>query len=247
MGEIFGKKEFVIANDGTIIRGDPKGNKRWLITLVILISVVAIGVVVYMTSNGWDHSTSYYESDELHDTVPVETIEEVYPESEENIPDGYVDLGLPSGTLCKIQNENRYYDYDKAVSTFGCQLPTNKQWMELVKSCEWTWGNNGESNGYVVKGTNNNSIFLPVENLLVEGWIPDDEIPDYEYKKDNMECCENDDMGDSKYCGSYISSDIEDYAPWIFYFDDDVIVGNYDPVEYCGVWHSVRLVYNKRM
>ena len=40
-------------------------------------------------------------------------------------PAGYVDLGLPSGTLWKDKNEEGgFYTYDQAVSKFGNKLPT---------------------------------------------------------------------------------------------------------------------------
>ena len=70
----------------------------------------------------------------------------------------YVDLGLPSGTLWKSKNEKgTYYTYEEAISQFGDKLPTRDQFAELQAFCTWTW--NGK--GYVVKGDNGNSIFLP--------------------------------------------------------------------------------------
>lgn len=70
----------------------------------------------------------------------------------------YVDLGLPSGTLWKTQNEEGHYDYDGAVRRFGRHLPTKEQMEELLKQCRWTW--TGE--GYRVVGPNGKSITLPV-------------------------------------------------------------------------------------
>jgi hypothetical protein len=75
-----------------------------------------------------------------------------------NVPDGYVDLGLPSGTLWKDQNEVGFYTYDQAVPMFGSSLPTKEQWEELIDACRWTW--NGK--GYKVEGPNGGSIVLPV-------------------------------------------------------------------------------------
>lgn len=71
----------------------------------------------------------------------------------------YVDLGLPSGTKWKTQNEgvNSYYTFDEAVSRFGNQLPSQAQWIELYNECTWYW--NGD--GYSVFGPNGNSIDLP--------------------------------------------------------------------------------------
>lgn len=250
MGETSKKKGFIIADDGTIVRDNSEGGKKgWIIIAVVLIAIVTIGLTMYINSSEWD-TVSYYEPDEWGDTVPYECVEEPVSEAEvkEYIPYGYVDLGLPSGTLWKSKNEERYYYYEQANSTFGCQLPTKKQWMELLRCCKWTWGNNGSFSGYWVKGENNCSIFLPAKNLRIEGWVPDDEVHNYVSEKENYdeECSENENTDDLAYCGSYICSDIEDYAPWIFYFDDELIEGNYDPIEYCGVWHSVRLVCNHK-
>ena len=73
---------------------------------------------------------------------------------------GYVDLGLPSGTLWKDKNEDGgFYTYDQAVSKFGNKLPTEEQFEELKNSCQWTW--NGS--GYKVVGPSGNSIVLPAE------------------------------------------------------------------------------------
>lgn len=71
---------------------------------------------------------------------------------------GYVDLGLPSGTLWKDTNESGgFYTYEETVNRFGDKLPTKEQWEELKDKCQWTW--NGS--GYNVTGLNGNSIFLP--------------------------------------------------------------------------------------
>lgn len=69
----------------------------------------------------------------------------------------YVDLGLPSGTEWKTENENGFYTYNEAVDAFGDKLPTKEQMSELVGSCKWTW----EGDGYKAVGPNGNSIFLP--------------------------------------------------------------------------------------
>lgn len=70
----------------------------------------------------------------------------------------YVDLGLPSGTLWKDQNESGgFYTYDQAMAKFGNSLPTKKQLEELKDACRWTW--NG--NGYKVEGPSGESIVLP--------------------------------------------------------------------------------------
>ena len=74
------------------------------------------------------------------------------------VPAGYVDLGLPSGTLWKDQNAaGGFYTYDQALAKFGSSLPTKEQLKELKDSCRWTW--NG--NGYKVEGPSGESIVLP--------------------------------------------------------------------------------------
>ena len=53
------------------------------------------------------------------------------------IPAGYVDLGLPSGTLWKEQNEiDGFCTYEQAMALFGNDLPTKEQWEELILSCK---------------------------------------------------------------------------------------------------------------
>ncbi len=76
------------------------------------------------------------------------------------IPQGYVDLGLPSGTLWKEENETGgLYTYDQAVAKFGNDLPTNEQLEELKAACRWTW----TGNGYQVEGPSGATITLPAE------------------------------------------------------------------------------------
>lgn len=74
---------------------------------------------------------------------------------------GFVDLGLPSGTLWKDKNEtggyNNYFTYEQAVNQFGDKLPTREQLEELKDKCSWTW----IGSGYKVTGPNGNSIVLP--------------------------------------------------------------------------------------
>ena len=80
------------------------------------------------------------------------------------IPQGYVDLGLPSGTLWKNANEGgdyARYTYDEAVDRWGSKLPTKEQLGELRDKCTWTW----TGNGYKVTGPNGNSITLPAAGI----------------------------------------------------------------------------------
>lgn len=69
---------------------------------------------------------------------------------------GYVDLGLPSGTLWKTSNESGYYSKDELYE-FGYNLPSSDQWEELMEYCSWKW----TGNGYRITGQNGKSIHLP--------------------------------------------------------------------------------------
>ena len=82
------------------------------------------------------------------------------------ITSGYVDLGLPSGTEWKAENETDVMDpidrilwYDDALRDYGYNLPTKEQFEELKNHCEWEWDDSKK--GYIITGNNNKSIFLP--------------------------------------------------------------------------------------
>lgn len=70
----------------------------------------------------------------------------------------YVDLGLPSGTLWKRQNESGFYTYEEALNRFGNKLPERHHFVELKNECTWIWM---EDYGYKVVGPNGNSITFP--------------------------------------------------------------------------------------
>ena len=52
---------------------------------------------------------------------------------------------------------------DAAHVKYGSKwrLPTDAEWAELRESCTWTWAIQNEVDGYLITGTNGNSIFLP--------------------------------------------------------------------------------------
>lgn len=79
------------------------------------------------------------------------------------IADGYVDLGLPSGTLWKREQEDGFYTYDQAIEKFGGSLPTKEQLEELITCCEWIW--NGSS--YDVVSRYNAQVIT----FYIDGWI----------------------------------------------------------------------------
>ena len=41
------------------------------------------------------------------------------------------------------------------------RMPTDAEWQELIDNCTWTWKTLNGINGYEVKGSNGNAIFLP--------------------------------------------------------------------------------------
>lgn len=73
---------------------------------------------------------------------------------------GWIDLGLSSGTLWKDRNEPVQYTYTKAVDIFGKSLPTKEQFRELIDECQFLRINLGD---YKIIGPNGNSIILPAE------------------------------------------------------------------------------------
>lgn len=75
---------------------------------------------------------------------------------------GYVNLGLPSGTLWKAENEDGYYTYSQATAFYGNNLPTFEQIKELHKLCIWTW----TGNGYKITGPSKQYIFLPASGYV---------------------------------------------------------------------------------
>ena len=75
---------------------------------------------------------------------------------------GWVDLGLPSGTLWKNQNEggndgNKLFTIKEAWNQFGRSLPTEAQFTELASLCTWNW----TGSGFRITGPNHESLYLP--------------------------------------------------------------------------------------
>ncbi len=77
---------------------------------------------------------------------------------------GYVDLGLPSGTLWRNNNEPGYTTHEYAISRYEDKLPTIEQFNELLEECQWIW----TENGYLITGPNGNSIFLHASGWPIE-------------------------------------------------------------------------------
>ena len=90
---------------------------------------------------------------------------------QELIRQGYVDLGLPSGTWWGKRNEggnDSRYTYKNAKKIFGSQLPSYSQFRELSTYCSFTM----LSDGVRVTGPNGNSIFFPAAGYRsCGGWL----------------------------------------------------------------------------
>lgn len=71
----------------------------------------------------------------------------------------YIDLGLPSGNLWAVENEDGYYTFDEAVAKFRDDLPTKEDFDELIAHCWKRW--NSERKGMEFMGDNGVKLFLP--------------------------------------------------------------------------------------
>lgn len=120
------------------------------ISFAVVLSLCVIGGIIGLLF--------LYNSDNIPNTGIMNDAQQMIPNSvgEESV--GFVDLGLPSGTLWKDNNEaGGFYTYEEAVYKFGTNLPAKEHFEELEKMCRWTW----TGSGYKVTGPNGNSIILP--------------------------------------------------------------------------------------
>ena len=158
---------------GTCIKKSKKG--LW-ITLGGICALIVAGVVVNVVCGQQRKITKLEEAlqsseenrllleEQLEDErKAAEQLRQAVTEAERDAElagQGYVNLGLPSGTLWKNANEggdDARYTYDEAVRRFGSKLPTKQQLEELRDKCTWTC----TGSGYRVIGPNGRSIFLP--------------------------------------------------------------------------------------
>ena len=117
--------------------------------------------IVLLVTDGDDNATIQKKAEEAR-IIAEKKAEEARLAKERRINElrsqGYVDLGLRSGTWWRNQNEEGgFYTYEQAMNKFGDNLPSKEQFEELESACRWTW--NGS--GYKVTGPNGNSIVLP--------------------------------------------------------------------------------------
>ena len=99
------------------------------------------------------------------------------PKSQNIVIDGieFVDLGLSvrwanmnigasgkniiGNSIDKTNPDN--YKLIESFKNKGALIPNSRQWNELITKCEWTPCQRNDNEGYLIKGQNGNSIFLP--------------------------------------------------------------------------------------
>lgn len=79
-------------------------------------------------------------------------------EDESEVPSGFVDLGLTSGTQWSATDEDGFYTYLQAFQHFRGSLPSNEQYVELLNNCRWKW--QSDYNRYKVTGPNGKFIYM---------------------------------------------------------------------------------------
>lgn len=134
---------------------------------------------------------------------------------------GYVDLGLPSSTIWKCCSEENTYTFKEAVESYKKNLPSAKQWQELIDKCKWEWYDEGEyyeqdgevykldgDSWYKVIGPNGNYILLYANGFLF-------------VDEDSETCVGCGGVGGVE--GYYLSSDAKNKSILYLYFNKDSI------------------------
>lgn len=88
-----------------------------------------------------------------HCNKSEKAITKYYPEDKQFVNDG-----------CFFDNKAKLDKADDAASkNLGgkWRMPTKEEFKELKEKCQWQWLSGNGRNGYIVKGPNGNSIFLP--------------------------------------------------------------------------------------
>lgn len=63
-------------------------------------------------------------------------------------------------------------DAAEQIWSDGWHIPTMNDWQELLNECKWSWGERNDVAGFIVTGSNGNSLFLPASGYadgLFEG------------------------------------------------------------------------------
>lgn len=196
-----------------------KQNKRKVSLLIgIVATLVVIAIIIILSNMGGTVVTEVSDSTAIYRMEQVETpyseppAKPILSESERQalLNIGYVDLGLPSGTLWKDQNEDGFYSYADAVHRFGSDfIPTKENLEELKTFCKWEHGGEyGSSIYYKVTGPNGNYIIMqtagikePNNSIDMEGFrgfiyasSPDEEYEYYAlvFSRDKIDGVESD-------------------------------------------------------
>ena len=140
---------------------EKKKGRRWIWWILGPIALLVISIIFSIAYNEIKlHERKRIEQQQIEQQQIEEAERKEKQRRDELARQGYVDLGLPSGTLWKKENEggnSAYYTYDEAVSKFGNKLPTIMHFTELIDKCKWTW----TGSGYKIIGPNGNFIYLP--------------------------------------------------------------------------------------
>lgn len=117
-------------------------------------------------------------------------------------------------------------EYDAATAYWGTdwRMPTQTEMQELIEKCTWTWTTLNSVNGYQVKGTNGNSIFLPAAGYRNESSLYAAGIRGYYWSSTPH---------DSNSC----------YSAYDLYFSDDGEKKVYNDFRYNGL--TVRPVFKE--
>lgn len=98
--------------------------------------------------------------------TPMASAQPETPTIVEKAPDGYLDMGLPSGTHWYYNATGwwDYYTYSELNAMIpgkdkGAAIPTEEQWNELRQYCKWEW----DGAGFNVDSKNGNKLgfYLP--------------------------------------------------------------------------------------
>lgn len=166
--------------------------------------------IVLLVTDGKDYGTLQAEEQERQSRLVKKERLRILREQ------GWMDLGLPSGTLWKNENEagKSVFTYEQA--TKRGRLPTKEQWQELKDICQWT----REGNRYIITAPNGESISLPFISYYRLGEYCNDITPYWCY----------DDAGDNNHA-------------YIFYIDKNSNRQNFIQIQKNEYRIPVRLVY----
>lgn len=118
-------------------------------------------LIVAMCLVAWTMNVYAEEEKAAEERTAEEKV--VEEKAERVVPEGYVDLGLPSKTLWKEVNEDcGLLTYKEAVDMYRRSLPTRKQMLELKYKCRWEKADGG----FKLTGPNGNSIILPLDGYI---------------------------------------------------------------------------------